>query len=162
MKVVKLASLLGFTLFILAATACKDDNNPVAVQEFGEITGKVNFVGTWPQTGEVQVSIWASWPPAGPPAAATDAIPADVSSFDYKIEGLSKGMYPVVTVGWRDPSNPAGAKVLGIYWDQTDSLGVDGLGNPIVAPEEIKAIEIKDGQMVFTNIDIKANLDIVQ
>jgi hypothetical protein len=158
-KIAKFLSFVALSLLVFAATSCSDDENPLATQEFGEISGKVTFVGNWPQTGDVQISIWASWPPTGPPAAATDPLQTGVASVDYKIEGLSKGMYPVITAGWRDPNNPQGAKVIGIYWDQSDSLGVDGLGNPMVAP---RAIEIKDSQMVFQNIDIKANLDIVK
>ncbi len=151
----KLIVILVFGL--IAATGCSNDNNPANAQQFGEISGKVTFVGTWPKIGDVQVSIWTSWPPMGPPAAATDPMPSGQNVQNYKIEGLSKGSYPVVTVGWRDPNNPAGAKVLGVYWANKDSVGVkpDGIsfiGQPI-------PIEISDNQLVWKNIDIKANLD---
>lgn len=156
-------SKILYVAFIVAAVAmvagCSDDDNPAAAQQFGEVSGKVVFVGTWPQAGDIQVSIWASWPPAGPPAAATDPLSPGVMEQNYKIEGLNKGNYPVVTVGWRDPNNPAGAKVIGIYWANSDSLGVDAAGNPTVQPS---AIEIADGKMVWENINIKANLDIIQ
>ena len=79
--------------------------------------------------------------------------------FGYKreIEGLSKGTYPAVTVGWRDPNNPMEGRILGIYWDESDSLGVDDAGNVMVQPT---SIEISDAQLDWPNLDIKANLDI--
>ncbi len=137
---------------------CSEDKKPTDGGEFGEISGTVTFVGTWPSTGEVQVSIWSTWPPAGPPAAATDPLTAGTAVQSYKIEGLSKGTYTAVTVGWRDPANPAGAKVLGIYWEKSDSLGVDSNGNPTVQP---MPIEVSEGKLVWSNVDIKADLDIV-
>ncbi|MCA9744089.1 MAG: hypothetical protein H6695_00785 [Deferribacteres bacterium] len=150
---------LALALFSFIFTACKDDKNPVAVNEFGEISGTVNFVGAWPAAGDVQVSIWSSWPPAGPPAAASDALTSNNNSATYKLDGLQKGTYPVMTVGWRDPQNPTGAKVIGIYWAQSDSLGVDASGNVTAAPQ---AIVIDNSQMVYSNVVVKANLDIIK
>jgi hypothetical protein len=133
------------------------------ILQLGEIAGKVNFVGNWPTTGDVQVSLWASWPPAGPPAAATSAF-AQVTtpqSVSYKIQCLAKNNYPVLTVGWRDPANPAGAKVLGIYWAQSDSVAVDATGMPIAGVQPLP-IQISDTQLNLKNVDIKANLSIAQ
>lgn len=140
------------------ATGC-DSDNPTQTQQFGEISGTVTFIGSWPSVGEIQVSAWTSWPPTGPPAAASDPLQKGVNVQNYKLEGLQKGTYQVITVGWRDPSNPAGAKVIGVYWEQADSLGVDANGNMTVAA---KAIVIDENSMVHSNINIKANLDIVQ
>ena len=150
--------LITFAVIVLSGflTGCGEDENGVQPEQFGEISGTITFVGTWPSTGDVQVSIWTSFPPAGPPAGATEPL-ASGEAITYKIEGLSKGTYPAVTVGWRDPTNPAGAKVLGLYWEQSDSLGVDGTGQVTVLPI---SIEISDATLVWSNIDIKANLDI--
>ena len=138
---------------------CSDDNNPVQTAQFGTVTGTVKLVGAWPATGNVQVSIWSSWPPAGPPAGASAIFTSGQNSQTYQIDGLSKGAYPVVTVGWRDPANPAGAKVLGIYWANSDSVGVaDGRGITLSGVQALP-INIADGNMSFTSINIKGNLD---
>lgn len=136
---------------------CGEDENPATTEKFGEVSGTVTLVGTWPSIGDVQVSIWVSWPPAGPPAAATDPLTPGEARQTYTIEGLSKGTYSAVTVGWRDPTNPAGAKVLGLYWERSDSVGVSASG----PPAQPIPIEISDAKLVWSNIDIKANLDIV-
>jgi len=131
--------------------------------QFGEISGKVNFVGTWPANGEVQVSLWATWPPAGPPAAATAAFTPVTTpqSVVYKIQCLNKGTYPVLTVGWRDPLNPRGAKVLGVYWAQSDSLAVDNTGNMLSGVQPLP-VQISDAKLYWSSVNIKANLSIVQ
>ncbi len=156
-KILSIAMCVILSSFLILN--CDKDDNSVDSEQFGSISGTVTFVGTWPSTGEIQVSIWTSWPPQGPPAAATDPLTQGQSK-TYKIEGLTKGTYPVVTAGWRDPANPAGAKVLGVYWSMTDSVGVDSSGNvlPSVQPTPIV---ISDDQLNHSNIDIKANLDIV-
>jgi hypothetical protein len=141
--------------------ACSEDENPVQTEQFGEVSGTVTFVGTWPSIGDVQVSMWTSWPPAGPPAAASAKFASGMAKQTYKIEGLNKGTYQVVTVGWRDPANPAAAKVLGIYWARNDSLAVDGTGRQLQGVQPI-AIEISDAKLKWTNVDIKANLDIAR
>jgi hypothetical protein len=139
---------------------CSDEKNPVETQQLGEISGTVTFVGTWPTAGPVQVSVWSSWPPAGPPAAASNpAFTSGIASQTYKIEGLNKGTYPVITVGWRDVANPANSKVLGIYWANSDSVGIaDGSGRTLSGVQPI-AIEISDAKLKWSNVNIKANLD---
>jgi hypothetical protein len=129
--------------------------------QFGEISGSVNFVGTWPTNGEVQVSLWATWPPAGPPAAATSAFTpiTPPQSVSYKIQCLNKGTYPVMTVGWRDPANPRGAKVLGIYWANNDSLAVDSTGNMLPGVQPLP-ITVSDAKMNWSNVNIKADASI--
>lgn len=129
------------------------------IANLGEVAGTVNFVGTWPATGDVQVSLWQTWPPAGPPTAASAVFTRDIASQSYRIQCLAKGTYSVLTVGWRDPANPMGAKVLGIYWAQADSLGVDATGTPTAPP---LPIEISDAKLNWSGVNIKANLDVVQ
>lgn len=133
------------------------------ILQLGAVYGKVNFVGTWPSKGEVQVSLWSTWPPAGPPAAASTVFTQVTTpqSVSYKIQCLSQKTYPVLTVGWRDPANPAGAKVLGIYWSQSDSLAVDGSGRPMAGANPLP-VEIVDGKLNWSNVNIKANLSIAQ
>jgi len=147
------------------------DSNPKAtninlvanldILQLGAISGKVNFVGAWPSKGDVQVSLWATWPPAGPPAYATAAFTPGSMSPSYKIQCIAQKTYPVLTVGWRDPANPAGAKVLGIYWAQNDSLAVDGSGRTLSGVQPLP-ITISENKLNWSNVNIKANLGIVQ
>ncbi|MDZ7361525.1 MAG: hypothetical protein ONB46_12490 [candidate division KSB1 bacterium] len=131
------------------------------ILHLGEISGKVNFVGNWPSRGEVQVSLWASWPPAGPPAYASPAFAPGNMSPSYKLQCIVQKTYPVLTVGWRDPANPAGAKVLGIYWAQNDSLAVDGNGRTLPGVQPLP-ITISEAKLNWSNVNIKANLGIAQ
>ena len=143
---------------------CDEDDGPAEGEEFGEISGTITFAGTWPSTGDVQVSIWSRLSEDGQPFMAPDGKTEPLArpegnTIAYKIQELSKGTYLAVTLGWRDPNNPmAGGKVLGVYWAQADSVGVDSEGLIAVTPTPI---EISDDKLVWSNIDIKANLDIV-
>jgi hypothetical protein len=137
---------------------CSEDKNPVQSQTSGEISGTLTFTGTWPTKGNIQVSMWTSWPPAGPPAAFSSPLTPGVATQTYKISGLNKGPYSVITVGWRDPADPTGAKVIGVY-SANDILGVDCKGQFTVQP---LPVEIADGQLNFTNVNIRANLDLLQ
>jgi hypothetical protein len=153
--------LVAMTIVVVMAffLGCSDDKNPAQTQQYGEVSGTVKLVGTWPAAGNVQVSIWANWPPTTAPAGASAVFAPGQNTQTYKIEGLNKGSYPVVTVGWRDPANPAGAKVLGIYWANSDSVGVaDGRGITLSGVQALP-INVADGNMTFTNINIKGNLD---
>lgn len=159
MRTFRILVVISLMLFMAFSVGCSDDKNPTQTPQFGAVSGTVKLIGTWPATGAVQVSIWASWPPAGPPAGASAVFTPGQNTQTYKIEGLNKGAYPVVTVGWRDPANPAGAKVLGIYWANSDSVGVaDGRGITLSGVQALP-INVTDGNLTFTNINIKANLD---
>ncbi|RMH65216.1 MAG: hypothetical protein D6677_03040 [Calditrichaeota bacterium] len=143
---------------IWVLTSCsEDDGAPNETQTYGTISGTVTFVGTWPDKGDVQVSAWTSWPPAGPPAASSDVLTPGNATQSYKLEGLSLGSYPVITVGWRDPADPAGAVVLGIYHGDATEAGVDSLGNVTAQP---LGIEVSKDHLTFTDINMTANLDV--
>lgn len=162
MKCKSFFCVLALAVFVIF-TACSDDTNPVKVPDFGTVSGRVTFSGAWPSVGDVQVSIWTSWPPAGPPASASAVIAKGSTTYDYKLEGLNKGEYKALTVGWRDPANPAGAKVLGIYWSNTDSSGVSV--DPVTLRPSYASptvININDAKIDWTNTNIKADLTLVK
>lgn len=144
---------------LMFLTACSDDENPVKPRDFGTVSGQVTFTGAWPSFGDVQVSIWTSWPPAGPPEKASDPIAAGTTTYNYKLEGLNKGEYKALTVGWRDPANPTTAKVLGLYWANSDSSGVSSLPPFYATPT---TINLNDAKIDWTNANIKADLSIVK
>ncbi len=152
-RIFLLSVILSFTLIFWGCE--KDSTGPE--NDFGSVSGKINFIGTWPSNGDIQVSIYSAWPPMGPPDVATDPLPSGSNSQSYKIEGISKGDYSAIVVGWRDPADPAGAKIIGIYHQNANSAGVDATGLPTVAPT---AINISNSNLNFTTIDMQANLDI--
>jgi hypothetical protein len=154
----RLLTAMSWFLFIALIFGCSEEKNPVESQSPGEISGTITFVGTWPATGNIQVSMWTSWPPAGPPAAFSSALTSGVATQTYKISGLNNGPYSVITVGWRDPADPTGAKVIGVYTGN-DILGVDCKGQFTLAA---LPIEISDSQRKVANVNIRANLDILQ
>lgn len=156
---------------MLSLAGCSDDDNGTNVPDTGSISGTVTFVGTWPDSGDVQISLYRElaetqipglgtyWIPNGPPEQATDPLPAGTTTYNFKFEGLEKTTYAAVFVGWRDPSNPTGAKVLGMYWEHPDSVGANMFGLPVVKPS---TITVDNDHIDITNLKIKANLDIVQ
>lgn len=144
---------------LLAFTACSDDENPVKTPDFGTVSGRVTFTGTWPSTGDVQVSIWTSWPPAGPPAKASAVIAKGTTVYDYKLEGLNKGEYKALTVGWRDPATPTTAKVLGLFWTNSDSSGVSAAPPFYATPT---TINVNDAKIEWTGVNVTADLSFVK
>lgn len=147
-------ALAGAAAVVLMA-ACEDDKNP-AKPTTGSIAGTVTFRGTWPSTGQVQVSLFANFPPTGPPDAYTDPI-APGATYDYRFDGLDPATYPAVVVGWLDPALPPGSEeILGMYWAFVDSVAVDGSGNPRGNPVPVT---VRAGE-VAGNRDILADLDV--
>jgi len=163
MKRNKLFPFAALAAVMLLVGACSDDKNPTKVPEFGSVEGRVTFDGTWPSSGDVQVSIWASWPPAGPPSGATSPIASGSTIYDYRLEGLSKGTYKALTVGWRDPANPAGARVLGIYLNDPNNTGVT-VDPTTHAPSFATplTIDISNAKTDFTGLNVKADLALAQ
>ncbi|HXV13443.1 MAG TPA: hypothetical protein VEC56_04495 [Candidatus Krumholzibacteria bacterium] len=146
---------LAMTLAFLPACDDDDDNPMGGGPTTGTVAGTVTFEGTWPSVGNVQISVYSTYPPMGPPDAFTDPIPAG-TSYDYSIAGLDPGDYAAILVGWRDPADPPGAKVIGMYWAFVDSVAVDGNGDPVGPPS---AVTVEAGQ-TESNLDITANLDV--
>jgi hypothetical protein len=104
---------------LATAVACSDDDNPAAGDpaNTGSISGTVTFAGTWPVTGDIQVAVYSSLPPTGPPDGFTNPLnPAtDYPTYDYTVPGLDPGNYAGVIVSWRDPSDPLSSEIIGQY-----------------------------------------------
>jgi uncharacterized protein (DUF2141 family) len=146
---------LACALVIAAALSACDDDDPAAPPTTGAVSGTVTFQGAWPSTGDVQISIFSSFPPTGPPDAFTDPI-TQAASYDYSIAGLTPGAYAAVVVGWRDPLNPSTAEILGMHWEHVDSVAVDSNGDPRGFP---LPLTIEAGQ-TDANINMLADLDV--
>lgn len=146
--------------------ACDDDDDPMdGGPTTGKVSGTVSFTGAWPSVGDVQVSIYSTLVtppgvPGGPPDAFTDPlIPAtDYPTYDYTLEGLDPGDYAAIFVGWRDPADPPGAKLIGVYWIHVDSLGIAMSGLP-KAPGPT-GVSIDAGSDI-TGLDIVADLGLI-
>lgn len=158
-----LLSLLAMIAMLLWFSACSDDSTaPEEIPDTGSVSGTVTFTGTWPSTGEIQVSIYTGlnppYIPMGPPEQASDVIAANTTSYAYKFEGLEKTTYSAVFVSWRDPSNPAASRLLGMYWTDPNASGIDSMtGLPQTAPS---TITIDNDHIDVTGINITADLDL--
>jgi hypothetical protein len=155
---------LATTLAVLPA--CDDDDDPMTPggPTTGSVSGTVTFTGTWPSVGDVQVSIYSSivsppGVPGGPPDGFTEPLNSatDYPTYNYTLEGLDPGDYAAIFVGWRDPADPPGAKLIGVYWVYVDSLGIAGSGLPKAPGPATVSIDAGDN---LTDLDIVADLDL--
>jgi hypothetical protein len=146
---------------------CDDDDNPAGGGGPGtaSVSGTVHFTGTWPATGDVQVSIYSSLitppgVPGGPPDAFTNPLDAatDFPTYEYSLEGLEPGDYAAIFVGWRDPTNPTGAKLIGTYWIYPDSVAIAANGLPKDPGPTAISLDADENR---TNLDITADLDLI-
>jgi len=142
-------------------SSCGEDD-PADPAGAASVEGNVTFVnsGSWPATGDVQVSIYSFLPvdlvPDGPPDAYTNPIAPGSNEYSFKLQGLDEGQYAAIYVSWRDPAVPGSATLLGMYWTFVDSVGV--------ASDGVRVIPKAPGP-VFLNLTgaarNQANLDIV-
>ena len=87
--------------FFLIMVSCEDNNtNEEVLAEFGSISGTVNFSGSWPDSGEVLITLDTSYPPQGPPAAFSYITSDDISNgvYNYNFSDLSFRSYDAITV----------------------------------------------------------------
>lgn len=164
MKRGRIPSLVAMAAMVLFIGACSNDDNPTNVPEFGTVSGRVTFDGTWPATGNVQVSIFDVWPPQGPPYQASAVIAANSATYDFKFEGLAKDTYPAIVVGWRDPANPnpaTSSRVLGIYVNDPSKPGITVTGGQPTYDTPVPIV-INDAKMIWTGVDLRGDLSFVQ
>ena len=129
--------------FFLIMVSCEDNNtNEEVLAEFGSISGTVNFSGSWPDSGEVLITLDTSYPPQGPPAAFSYITSDDISNgvYNYNFSDLSFRSYEAITV---------------TYW----SLGYATAGtNYSLIGSYIEAIDVSQDTPDIT-IDIDATFD---
>ena len=93
----------------MVLTSCEDKKDDLP--ETAELSGMITFIGDWPTTGTIYLSVQTAWPPMVAPYAAM-TISADMLSdgaYDYSFTDVAFGSYPAITVSWLDPNdnNPA-------------------------------------------------------
>ena len=129
--------------FFLIMVSCEDNNtNEEVLAEFGSISGTVTFSGSWPDSGEVLITLDTSYPPQGPPAAFSYITSDDISNgvYNYNFSDLSFRSYDAITV---------------TYW----SLGYATAGtNYSLIGSYIEAIDVSQDTPDIT-IDIDATFD---
>ena len=127
----------------LIMVSCEDNNtNEEVLAEFGSISGTVNFSGSWPDSGEVLITLDTSYPPQGPPAAFSYITSDDISNgvYNYNFSDLSFRSYEAITV---------------TYW----SLGYATAGtNYSLIGSYIEAIDVSQDTPDIT-IDMDATFD---
>ncbi|MCB0288391.1 MAG: hypothetical protein KDE57_17140 [Calditrichaeota bacterium] len=157
--IIGVGMVVGFIFF----GGCSDDD-PTA-PDTGSVSGTVTFVGTWPASREVQVSIYqnlsAPYIPMAAPDGFTDPIASGTTTYNYTLEGLEKGTYTAIYVSARDPQNPAATQLIGMYWQFTDSVGVfptpqGNLPDQAFGP---KSVTIDNDNIDLTGLNIVANLN---
>ena len=102
--------------------------------DFATVQGTITFdnIAMWPDSGEVQVTIWAGgvWTnlgPVGPPAADPFIIERVLgqAEYHYQFIGLSEGVYSAIAVGWRHPDETLPpelrSSVLGVLLDDPNA-----------------------------------------
>ena len=129
--------------FFLIMVSCEDNNtNEEVLAEFGSISGTVNFSGSWPDSGEVLITLDTSYPPQGPPAAFSYITSDEISNgvYNYNFSDLSFRSYEAITV---------------TYW----SLGYATAGtNYSLIGSYIEAIDVAQDTPDIT-IDMDATFD---
>ena len=129
--------------FFLIIVSCEDNNtNEEVLPEFGSISGTVTFSGSWPDSGEVLITLDTSYPPQGPPAAFSYITSDEISNgvYNYNFSDLSFRSYDAITV---------------TYW----SLGYATAGtNYSLIGSYIEAIDVSQDTPDIT-IDMDATFD---
>jgi len=129
--------------FFLIMVSCEDNNtNEEVLAEFGSISGTVTFSGSWPDSGEVLITLDTSYPPQGPPAGFSYITSDEISNgvYNYNFSDLSFRSYEAITV---------------TYW----SLGYATAGtNYSLIGSYIEAIDVSQDTPDIT-IDMDATFD---
>ncbi len=149
---------------LLAVVSFACDSADINSSEFATVSGTITFknVASWPDSGEVQVTVfpenvWTQFGAMGPPQNPNDPVILTKTAnteYAFTIEGLPGGNYSALAVGWRRPNAqnyPAEKRTatLGVYWLNSDSVSV-GLnipGSPFNDPAPA-VIAVTKGQVV--------------
>ena len=127
MESMKISYLTIFLSLFIIFTGCEDDNTdgPVA-SEAGTISGSIIFLGIWPDSGDVLLTIDMQYPPQGPPSGSRtiESNEPENNIYTYSFEDLPFGNYAAITV---------------TYWPSEYSSGgtytlLGSYPNPLILP----------------------------
>lgn len=107
--------------------ACGDKGGTLASIPAGEIQGTVVFLGQQRPDGDVVVQLWRDWPTSNA-AVASQTIGNATGSQDFTLTDLPLGTFAAITVDWLNPLDPSNNRIIGVYWDNDNSVGADKSG----------------------------------
>ena len=154
MNIVKLYIVVSFLLALFFFVGC--DDNPMT-PESGTISGVVDFSGTWPETGNISISVNTSWPEVtGAPYAFTTIYSDDLNQdnlYSYRFENVTFGTYQGIIVSWRDPYDDNSA---------TNQHAIGGYGGTIEMEfEDAESVIISASDYEKPNLNFPVYLDLI-
>ena len=119
--IINILSSIALTFLMFS---CEDNENESGsvLAEYGSISGEVNFSGTWPDSGEVLITLDTAYPPQGPPAGFAYITSNDLTDgvYNYTFSNLSFRNYGAITITyWSLGYTTAGSNysLIGSYID---------------------------------------------
>ena len=103
-------SRLVVLLIILVSMGCEDEKVKESA-ESGTIHGGITFYGTWPDTGQVLLTLDTNYPPQGPPAGFQYLTEEGLTNdeYNYSFDNLSFRSYAAISVTYWPQSYPNGS-----------------------------------------------------
>ena len=154
MNIVKLYIVVSFLLALFFFVGC--DDNPMT-PESGTISGVVDFSGTWPETGNISISVNTSWPEVtGAPYAFTTIYSDDLNQdnlYSYRFENVTFGTYHGIIVSWKDPHDDDSV---------TNQHAIGGYGGTAEAEfENTGSITVSGSDYEIMDLNFPAYLDLI-
>ena len=154
MKIVKPWIIISLFLTLFFFVGC--DENPMT-PEHGIISGVIDFSGTWPETGNISISLNTSWPEVtGAPYAFTPINSDDLSQdnlYNYRFENVTFGTYQGIIVSWKD-----------LYDDNsaTNQHAIGGYGGTIAAEfDDTESVIVSVSDYEKSNLNFQAYLNLI-
>ena len=103
-------SRLVVLLIILVSMGCEDEKVKESA-ESGTIHGEITFNGTWPDTGQVLLTLDTDYPPQGPPSASISISEESLTDgvYNYSFDNLSFRSYAAIAVTYWPEGYPNGS-----------------------------------------------------
>ena len=154
MNDVKPCIVVSFLLVLFFFMGC--DENPMT-PESGTIYGVVDFSGTWPETGNISISLNTSWPEVtGAPYAFITIYSDDLDQdnlYNYRFENVTFGTYQGIIVSWKDPHDDDSV---------TNQHAIGGYGGTAEAEfENTGSITVSGSDYEIMDLNFPAYLDLI-
>ena len=103
-------SRLVVLLIILVSMGCEDEKVK-ELAESGTIHGEITINGTWPDSGQVLLTLDTNYPPQGPPAGFQYLTEAGLTNdeYNYSFDNLSFRSYAAIAVTYWPEGYPNGS-----------------------------------------------------
>ncbi len=128
MKILKSSINIILAFLIMSLNGCEDNNadtvnnNP----ETGTLSGAITFVGTWPDSGSVLLTLDVRYPPIGPPAGSKtiESNQLENNVYEYTLDNLSFGEYAALTVTYWPSGYSPGSSNYSLIASYLDSISM--------------------------------------